>query len=72
MDCRVQSRMGRKREVKQDEVWKNPDELKKEWNASLPYPSWPFGVVDPKELAKWSRRNKIKDDALADVEDAPF
>jgi hypothetical protein len=31
---------------------------KKQWNASLPYPTWPFGTVDPKELAKWSRRNK--------------
>lgn len=31
---------------------------KKHWNASLPYPVWPFGTVDPKELAKWARKHR--------------
>ena len=28
---------------------------KKQWNASLPYPSWPFGTVPPEELKRWGR-----------------
>lgn len=31
-------------------------ESKKQWNASLPYPVWPFGAVNPKELVKWERK----------------
>lgn len=34
---------------------------KSHWNASLPYPSWPFGTVCPKELAKWGRKNKAQE-----------
>ena len=32
-------------------------ECKMHWNASLPYPAWPFGTVNPKELQKWGRKN---------------
>ena len=42
---------------------------KSHWNASLPYPSWPFGTVCPKELAKWGRKNR-KEQAMDDVEEA--
>jgi hypothetical protein len=36
----------------------------------LPYPSWPFGTVCPKELAKWGRKNKAQE--LDEYEDAPM
>jgi hypothetical protein len=41
-------------------------DLKKQWNASLPYPVWPFGTVDPAELKKWGRRNKTALSATTD------
>jgi hypothetical protein len=40
------------------------------WNASLPYPAWPFGEVDPKELAKWGRKHEKKHATPDDVEEA--
>ena len=45
---------------------------KKHWNASLPYPVWPFGTVNPKELAKWGRKHKHESATIDDVEEAPF
>ena len=47
-------------------------DLKKQWNASLPYPVWPFGTVDPKELAKWGRKNAPKSATIDDMEEALF
>lgn len=37
------------------------EELRKRkaaWTADQPYPLWPFGTVDPRELAKWHKQNK--------------
>jgi len=36
----------------------------------LPYPSWPFGTVCPKELAKWARQNLSSDKLLDSYEEA--
>lgn len=33
-------------------------ENKSEWTADMPYPVWPFGTVNPKELAKWMEKLK--------------
>lgn len=30
----------------------NPQEAKSKWTAKHPYPAWPFGTVNPKELKK--------------------
>ena len=43
---------------------------KMRWNASLPYPAWPFGEVDPKELAKWGRKHEKKHATPDNVEEA--
>jgi hypothetical protein len=43
---------------------------KSHWNASLPYPSWPFGTVCPKELAKWARQNLSSDKLVDSYEEA--
>lgn len=32
----------------------------KDWHHKMPYPTWPFGRVCPKELAKWSKQNSQK------------
>lgn len=44
------------------------------WKASMPYPTWPFTRVNPKELMKaermWQRQNKT--DPLEDMEEAPL
>ena len=37
---------------------------KKFWAADQPYPQWPFGTVDPKELAKWDAKNNPVEEAL--------
>lgn len=50
----------------------NEIESKSQWNASMPYPLWPFGTVDPKELAKWGRKHAPKNATIDDVEEAPF
>lgn len=39
---------------------------KREWNHKMPYPSWPFGIVCPKELTKWGKAHAPKQ------EQAPF
>ena len=43
---------------------------KKHWNASLPYPVWPFGTVAPKELSKWGKRNLSSDKQQDSYEEA--
>lgn len=50
----------------------NETDSKKHWNASLPYPAWPFGTVDGKELAKWGRKNVAPSATIDDYEEAPF
>ena len=45
-------------------------ECKTHWNASLPYPAWPFGTVNPKELAKWGKRNLSSDKQQDSYEEA--
>jgi hypothetical protein len=42
-----------------------------EWNASMPYPTWPFTRVNPEELKKWAKKNlpPPKED---EFEEAPF
>ena len=47
---------------------------KKHWNASLPYPVWPFGTVNPAELKKWGRlhAHELQSATIDDVEEAPF
>ena len=37
---------------------------KKFWTADQPYRQWPFGTVDPKELAKWDAKNNPVEEAL--------
>lgn len=54
------------------QVQLNETDLKRQWNASLPYPEWPFGAVKPKELAKWVRKNAPKKTLDDDFEEAPF
>jgi hypothetical protein len=42
-----------------------PDvEEKKLWTADKPYPQWPFGTVNPEELAKWDAINNPVEEAL--------
>lgn len=45
---------------------------KQKWNASLPYPSWPFGTVPPAELKKWGRLHcaEIAKTTIDDAEEA--
>ena len=43
---------------------------KQHWNASCPYPVWPFGTVDPKELKKWGRKHAPKSATIDDFEEA--
>ena len=43
---------------------------KKHWNASLPYPVWPFGTVEPGELKKWGRKHAPKSATIDDFEEA--
>jgi len=38
----------------------------------LPYPSWPFGMVNPKELAKWGRKHTTTKPAIDTLEEALF
>jgi hypothetical protein len=48
--------------------------LDSNWKASMPYPTWPFTRVNPKELMKaermWQRQNKT--DPLEGMEEAPL
>lgn len=50
------------------------NDSKRQWNASLPYPVWPFGTVCPAELKKWGRlhSDEIARTTIDDVEEAPF
>lgn len=52
----------------------NETDSKKHWNASLPYPVWPFGTVDAKELKKWGRlhAHELSSATIDEVEEAPF
>lgn len=43
---------------------------KRHWNASLPYPVWPFGTVEPGELKKWGRKHVTKSATIDDAEEA--
>lgn len=43
----------------------------KNWDASMPYPTWPFTRVDPAELKKWAKNNPPPP-PQQELEDAPF
>jgi hypothetical protein len=38
--------------------------LDAKWTHRDPYPSWPFGRVRPRELAKWIKANNPVEEAL--------
>lgn len=44
----------------------------KEWDATMPYPTDPFGTVDPKELIKWGKKNQPDTNPLDQYEEAPL
>jgi hypothetical protein len=49
-------------------------ETKAKWKGTQPYPTWPFGTVQPKEMARYVRRQEkqTKEQERNECDEAPF